>query len=255
MHPSSAPSRDAPAWLRDEPSTDTQIGTLKTGKEAEVFLVERRYAGGSTVMLAHKRYRPRRPAKNELRDLGFQRATAFRHTSVYHAGWHFSSRDRRAVETHSAHGRELIERMWPVKEHEALERAWRAGVSVPYPVDLTQDGVLMELIGDADSVAPRLAQAHLAGPAVADAWEQLRASLRALTAAGLVHADLSPYNLLWWRDRLVIIDVPQAVEFVTNAEAPDLLHRDLANVAAWFTRQGLDVDVEATFAELLALAW
>lgn len=55
MHPSSAPSREAPAWLRDEPSTDTQIGTLKTGKEAEVFLVERGYAGGSTVMLAHKR--------------------------------------------------------------------------------------------------------------------------------------------------------------------------------------------------------
>jgi RIO kinase 1 len=255
VHPSAAPSRAAPAWLRDEPFTDTQIGTLKTGKEAEVFLVERRYAGGSTVMLAHKRYRPRRPGKGELRDLGFQRATAFRNTSVYHAGWHFSSRDRRAVETHTAHGRHVIERMWPVQEHEMLERAWHAGASVPYPVELTEDGVLMELIGDAASVAPRLAQARLFGPAVADAWEQLLDSLRALTAAGLVHADLSPYNLLWWRDRLVIIDVPQAVEFATNPEAPDLLHRDLENVAAWFTRRGLDVDLEATFAELLARAW
>ena len=255
MHLSPAPSRAAPPWLRDEPSTDIPIGTLKTGKEAEVFLVERRYESGATVMLAHKRYRPRRPAKDELRELGFQRATAFRNTSVYHAGWHFSSRDRRAVETHTAHGREVIERMWPAQEHAMLERAWQGGVSVPYPVDITEDGVLMELIGDAEAVAPRLAQARLSGPAVADAWEQLCASLRALTAAGLVHADLSPYNLLWWRDRLVLIDVPQAVEFTTNAEAPDLLHRDLANVAAWFGRRGLTVDVEATFAELLALAW
>lgn len=54
--------------------------------------------------------------------------------------------------------------------------------------------------------------------------------------------------------RLVLIDVPQAIEFATNPEAPGLLHRDLANVASWFGRLGLDVDVEATFVELLALA-
>lgn len=255
MHPSSAPPRQAPSWLRNEPSVDVDVGTLKTGKEAEVFLVERRYAAGSTVMLAHKRYRPRRPAKGELRELGFQRATAFRNASVYHAGWHFSSRDRRAVETHTAHGRDVIEHMWPVQEHAMLERAWDAGVSVPYPVERTEDGVLMEFIGDAGAAAPRLAQARLTDADLADAWAQLHASLRSLTAAGLVHADLSPYNLLWWGERLVVIDVPQAVEFATNPDAPDLLHRDLENVAAWFSRRGAPVDVEKTFVELLALAW
>jgi RIO kinase 1 len=76
-----------------------------------------------------------------------------------------------------------------------------------------------------------------------------------LTAAGLVHADLSAYNLLWWEERLIVIDLPQAVEFTTNTDAPDLLHRDVANVGDWFTRHGLAVDVEATYAELLALAW
>ena len=70
-----------------------------------------------------------------------------------------------------------------------------------------------------------------------------------------MHADLSAYNALWWEGRLVIIDLPQAVEFTTNAEAPELLHRDLRNVAAWFERRGQAVDVEATFAELIALAW
>jgi RIO kinase 1 len=76
-----------------------------------------------------------------------------------------------------------------------------------------------------------------------------------LTGAGLVHADLSVYNLLWWDGRVVVIDLPQAVEFTTNTDAYELLHRDVANVGDWFTRHGLAVDVEAAYAELLALAW
>jgi RIO kinase 1 len=250
-----ARSRPAPAWLRDEPYEEQAVGTLRSGKEAEIFLLERRYAGGSSVLLAHKRYRPRRPSKGELRELGFQRATEYRNASVYHSGWHFSSRDRRAVETHTAHGREVIERLWPIQEMTMLQRAWDAGSAVPYPVACTGDGVVMELIGDAERAAPRLAQAGLRPGEVASAWEQLLASLRALTAAGIVHADLSAYNLLWWDGRLVLIDLPQAVELVTNADAPELLHRDLANVAAWFGSRGLGVDVEAVFAELVALAW
>jgi serine/threonine-protein kinase RIO1 len=53
----------------------------------------------------------------------------------------------------------------------------------------------------------------------------------------------------------VIIDLPQAVEFISNADAPDLLHRDIANVAAWFGQSGFGVDVEAVFGELIGLAW
>jgi len=252
---SPARPREAPGWLLDEPFEETSLGTLKSGKEAEVFLIERRYAGGSTVLLAHKRYRPRRPAKGELRALGFQHSTAFRNASVYQAGWFFSSRDRRAVETHTAHGNEVIERMWPIQEMAMLQRAWTAGASVPYPVERTDDGVLMEFIGDMEQAAPRLAQARLTTGEVAAAWKQMLESLRALTAAGLVHGDLSAYNLLWWRDRLVLIDLPQAVEFTTNTDAPELLHRDLANVAAWFGPRGVAVDVESVFAELLGLAW
>ena len=255
MHPSPALPREAPAWLLEEPYVEISLGTLKSGKEAEVFLLERRYAGGSTTLLAHKRYRPRRPSRGELRDLGFNKATSYRHDSTYRAGWFLSSRDRRAVAHKTDHGHEVIERMWPIQEMEMLERAWASGASVPYPVERTDDGVVMEFIGDADAAAPRLAQANLSPNEVASAWEQLQESLRALTAAGVVHADLSAYNLLWWRDRLTIIDLPQAVEFTTNTDAPDLLHRDIANVAGWFERRGLAVDVEQVFGELIGLAW
>ncbi|MGH2418331.1 MAG: RIO1 family regulatory kinase/ATPase, partial [Candidatus Limnocylindria bacterium] len=65
----------------------------------------------------------------------------------------------------------------------------------------------------------------------------------------------SAYNLLWWRGRVVVIDLPQAVEFTTNADAPDLLHRDLANVVGWFERRGVAVDMEGLFGELLGLPW
>jgi RIO kinase 1 len=248
-----APRRAAPAWLPDEPYEDRQLGTLKSGKEAEVFLVERRFTSGPRL-LAHKRYRPRYPSAGELRELGFGKATRYRGDSVYKAGWFLPTRDKRALMSGSRYGHELAGKLWPIQEWTMLERAWNAGASVPYPVDRTDDGVLMEYIGDAEAAAPRLAQAGLERRGVLDAWQQLIDSLRALTAAGIVHADLSAYNLLWWQGRLVLIDLPQAVEFTTNADAYDLLHRDLANVAAWFARRGVEIDVEEVYAELLALA-
>ena len=135
-----------------------------------------------------------------------------------------------------------------------LRRAWEGGASVPYPVEQTDLGLLMAFVGNEERAAPKLEEARLSTPELASAWEQLLDSLRALTIAGIVHADLSAYNLLWWEGRLVVIDLPQAVEFTTNTDAYDLLHRDVANVGAWFTRRGVRLDVEEVYAELVALA-
>lgn len=111
----------------------------------------------------------------------------------------------------------------------------------------------MELIGDRDAIAPRLVQARLDRDDLRLARDQLIQGLQGLAAARIVHADLSVYNLLWWRGRLVIIDFPQAVDAVTNAEAPNLLHRDLTNVATWFGRRGIQIEIEPVFAELVTL--
>ena len=254
MHSVASQPRAAPAWLVEEPYEDHPRGTLKSGKEAEVFLVERRFAS-HTALLAHKRYRPRYPGRGELRALGFSNSTAYRGDTVYKAGWFLPTRDKRAVMGGTAFGHRLAARLWPLQEWAMLERAWGSGASVPYPVERTEDGLLMEFIGDEGQAAQKLVQARLSADEVASAWEQLLASLQALTSAGMVHADLSAYNLLWWEGRLVMIDLPQAVEFTTNADAYDLLHRDVANVGAWFGRNGLSIDVEATYAELLAFAF
>jgi RIO kinase 1 len=143
--------------------------------------------------------------------------------------------------------------MWPTNELAMLQRAWAGGASVPYPVDRTSDGLLMEFIGDLSEAAPRLVSAHLSGVDLRSARDQLLDSLAAMSAVGVVHGDLSAYNILWWKGRLVVIDFPQAVDATTNPHAPDLLHRDVANVAAWFDRQRIPIDTDALYGELLGL--
>jgi RIO kinase 1 len=113
----------------------------------------------------------------------------------------------------------------------------------------------MQMIGDDGVAAPRLVGARLGDTDLERAFGQFVDDVSALTQAGIVHADLSPYNVLWWRDRLWVIDFPQAVDLVGNPHGFDLLHHDVVTMCTWFTRQGLDVDAEALYAELLTIAF
>lgn len=255
--PTHETGRAAPAWLTEGGTVDEVLGLLKTGKEAEVFVVERRTLDGRrTAVLAHKRYRPTKVGKGEIEALGFTRARAFTDDALYHEGRKFRySRDRRAVERMTGYGKKLLADRWPGHELESLERAHTAGVTVPYPVEFTGDGMLMQLLGEGGVAAPRLVDARLGLDDLRAAFAQLTDDLVALTRAGLVHADLSPYNLLWWRDRLWMIDFPQAVDLVLNPHGFDLLHHDVVTVCTWFARRGVACDAEALFAALLAEAW
>jgi RIO kinase 1 len=244
-----------PDWLITHSYEDRDAGVLKSGKEAEVFLVERVAHDGSSHLLAHKRYRPRYPKKGELQELGFSKGTIYRADAVYQAGWALKARDRRALEQGSKFGHELAKSMWPALEFATLSSAWRAGASVPYPVEQTDDGILMEYIGNRAGAAPRLANAGVSSEQARDARDQLIESLRALSGERIVHGDLSAYNMLWWEGRLVIIDFPQAVDAFANPHAPDLLHRDLRNVHEWFERQRAEFDVEEVFVELVTLLY
>lgn len=246
------------AWLiaDPEPYEDYDLGPLKTGKEAEVFLVERVAPDGRSCLLAHKRYRPRSVThKGELQALGFQRAANFVNDQTYRDGLTIkNARDRRAVTKKTRHGREVLRGNWPANEFAMLSKLADAGVSVPFPVAQTEDGVLMQYIGDHDMAAPRLGTAGLARTDLERATAQLVDNLVGMVEVGVVHADLSVYNLLWWDDRLWIIDVPQAVDISTNEQALDFLHRDITNVGTWLRSRRVDFDSEELFARLVGVA-
>jgi RIO kinase 1 len=248
-----------PAWLvaEPEPYDEYDLGPLKTGKEAEIFLVERVASDGRSCLLAHKRYRPRSVSnKGELEALGFQRVASFVNDRAYREDRVIANtRDRRAVAKKSKHGKAVLRQDWPDNEFVMLERLARAGVTVPHPVARTSEGVLMQYLGNRVTAAPRLVHAGLDRPAIERAASQLVENLHRMVAEGIVHADLSVYNLLWWDDALWIIDVPQAVDIGANGHAIDFLHRDLANVAKWFTARGVAFDPDSLLSELVATAY
>ena len=227
-----------PDWLvTSTAAIDTELGIVKTGKEADVFLIERAVPGETGAVLAAKRYR--------TADL-----TDFHRSSRYEEGRRTRrTRDTRALANKSTFGRALAADHWAIAEFEALSRMYLAGAPVPYPVQVNGTELLMEFIGHDGAAAPRLAQVR---DGLSELLEQVVEAMRLFARAGFAHGDLSAYNLLVHDDRIVVIDLPQIVDAVTNPNGLDLLHRDCANIADWFTRQRVPCDAEVLFAELLA---
>lgn len=248
---------DTPAWLVTEPAAELELGTLRSGKEAQIDLIERTGHDGRTCLLARKRYLPRTvEAKGQLEALGVQRASSFRHDVEYREGRQFrKTRDRRAVERMTTYGKQLLQGRWLDHEFDVLGTLHAAGCRVPLPVSFAGDVLLMEYVGDRSQAAPQLARARLSPAEVDSAWSQLVEGLRLITAAGWAHGDLSAYNLLWWEGELWFIDFPQAVDIAANPGGLGFLHRDVVNVCGWFARHGVDDDPEAVFADLLSCAF
>ena len=249
--------RPTPDWLVREPYTEIDLGTLKSGKEAQINIVERTGDDGRTCVLARKFYMPRGvKKKGELEALGLQRASTFTNDVQYREGRQFrKSRDRRAVNVMSNYGKRLLQDRWTNHEFDVMTRLWQVGVNVPYPESFANDLFYLEYVGDLDSAAPQLNGARLQRAQLESAWEQLVQGLRDITAAGIAHGDLSAYNMLWWEDRLWFIDFPQAVDIAENPSGLDFLHRDVLNVCDWFKRRGIEHDPEEVFADLIGYAF
>ncbi|WP_027343419.1 serine protein kinase RIO [Hamadaea tsunoensis] len=241
-----------PEWVVTElAAVDIERGMLKTGKEADVFLVSREVPGTEIgVLMAAKRYRD---AEHRMfhRDAGYLEGRRVR-----------ESRVMRAMTSRSAFGKEAIAGQWAGAEFGALCSLWEAAASLgapaftPYPVQILGTEILMEFIGTPDGVAaPRLAALRTEDADLLDLWEQLVLGLRILARTGYAHGDLSPYNILVHEGRLVVIDLPQIVDIVANPNGRKFLARDVHNVLTWFQARGLSgVDENAIVDELAAEA-
>jgi RIO kinase 1 len=240
-----------PDWVVTElAAVDTELGIVKTGKEADVHLVERAVPGTDrSCLLAAKRYRDSNHRQFH-RDSGYLEGRRVRR-----------SRETRAMANRTGFGRQLLAGQWAAAEFDALCRLWQVGeqigaVAVPYPVQLRGTELMLEFIGTPDGdAAPRLAQLRPSGAELADLWRQLVDALVVLARAGLAHGDLSPYNLLVHSGRLVLIDLPQVVDVVANPGGREFLARDVRVVSTWFASRGLsEVDEHELTRSLLVEA-
>ncbi|MFI6101472.1 serine protein kinase RIO [Lentzea sp. NPDC051213] len=235
-----------PGWLVTElAAVDRELGIVKTGKEADVFLLERAM-GEKACLLAAKRYRSN-DHRMFHRDAGYLEGRRMK-----------KSRETRAIANRTAFGRNLIAEQWTVAEFAALSQLWQIGAPVPYPVQRSGTELLLEFIGDEEgNAAPRLAQTRPDEDELLDLWRQLVSTLMLLAEAGLVHGDLSAYNLMVHDGRLVMIDLPQVVDLVANPRGREFLDRDVRNVSGWFASRGLPpeiADPSALVATLLDVA-
>jgi RIO kinase 1 len=213
------------------------IAPVKSGKEASVFLCR---AGGQAGggLLAAKVFHPRQ-ARN------------FKNDAVYKAGRVIvNSRSRRAAAKKTRFGKEVEQGFWVHQEWEALRTLHSAGADVPRPVHLGGGVILMEYLGDQDAPAPQLKDVILTGEEARPLFDRLLWNVRRMLANNLVHADLSPYNVLFLDGDLRIIDFPQAVDARTNRNARDLLDRDMENVCRHFARYGIQEDARRLSGDL-----
>jgi RIO kinase 1 len=252
VEPLSRGPEPRPDWVvTSQGAVDTELGVLKTGKEADVHLVERAdpYDPDGGVVMAAKRYR-------SAEHRSFHRAASYTEGRSMKR-----SRDERALKRKSTFGRLVAASEWAVSEWGALVRLWNLGLPVPYPVQIDDTEILMEWITVVDEegvlqTAPRLAQTRPSPDLLASYYQQLTDVLATMVQHGVVHGDLSAYNILAAGDRLVIIDLPQIVDLVGNLNGLDFLQRDCANICAWFRARGLEAaDEHALFGELMAHAF
>ncbi|MHB8939326.1 MAG: PA4780 family RIO1-like protein kinase [Thiobacillus sp.] len=148
-----------------------------------------------------------------------------------------NSRQARAMAKGTRYGREAQEAAWQNAEVDALYRLAAAGVRVPTPYNFHSGVLLMELVCDEDgNAAPRLNDVEFTPELARVHFQMLLKQVLLMLSAGVIHGDLSEFNILISADGPVIIDLPQAVDAAGNNHAPDMLERDVANLTAYFGR-------------------
>ncbi|HUX24401.1 MAG TPA: PA4780 family RIO1-like protein kinase [Burkholderiales bacterium] len=206
--------------LVDEGLVDQVLRQLMSGKEAEVYVVR---CGEDTRCAKVYKEADRR---------------SFRQNVLYTEGRKVkNSRRARAMEKGSRYGRKEQEQVWQSAEVNALHRLAAAGVRVPRPYNFLEGVLLMELVTDASGdAAPRLNDLALSEAQAREYHRTLIMEVVRMLCAGVVHGDLSEYNVLVGSDGPVIIDLPQAVDAAGNNSAHAMLERDVDNLSAYFGR-------------------
>jgi RIO kinase 1 len=206
--------------LLEEGLIDTVVRQLMSGKEATVYVVRR---GDET--LCAKIYKA-------ATQRSFRQAVDYTENRKVK-----NSRQARAMAKGTRYGRQAQESAWQSAEVDALHRLAAAGVRVPAPINFCDGVLLMELVTDEHGdAAPRLNDVVLSAEDAVTHHAALIREVVLMLCAGVVHGDLSEFNILLAADGPVIIDLPQAVDAAGNNHAPRMLYRDVQNLRDFFGR-------------------
>jgi RIO kinase 1 len=204
--------------LVEEGLVDEVIRQLMSGKEATVYVVR----CGEEIRCA-KVYK-------EANQRSFHQSTSYQEGRRVK-----NSRQARAMEKGTRYGRKMAEEVWQNAEVDALYRLAAAGVRVPKPYICFEGVLLMDLVTGADgNAAPRLNDVVLTEALALDYHQRLLHEVVLMLCAGVIHGDLSEFNILVDHDGPVIIDLPQAIDAAGNSTAGVMLERDVANLATYF---------------------
>jgi RIO kinase 1 len=206
--------------LLDEGFIQAVLRPLKSGKEAAVFVVEM-----DGVLRAAKVYK-----EMKLRN--------FRNRHDYLDGRQSGdSREQRAMDRGSKYGKQQREEAWQSAEAKALDTLHAAGVRIPRVHQHLDGVIIMDLVVDArGEPAPQLAMCNFSRDEALRHHATLMKQIQRMLCAGLVHGDLSEYNVLLAGDGPVIIDLPQAIDATKNNNAKRILIRDVGNLTRFFSR-------------------
>ena len=199
---------------------DEVVSRLMSGKEADVYVVLSK--GELCCAKVYKDARTR----------------SFSQLAQYQEGRKGrNSRQARAMQKNTKFGRKETEEAWKNAEVDALRTLADAGVRVPKVYDYIAGVLLMEFVADDEGcAAPRLNDLRLTGAKAREYHLEMIKEIVLMLCAGIIHGDLSEYNVLVGRDGLVIIDLPQAVNASGNNNARSMLERDVGNITAYFGR-------------------
>jgi RIO kinase 1 len=226
-------------WISDV------LSKVKIGKEANVYLC-RSGEAVATPLVVVKIYRPRmfRNLKNDFlyRD---GRASLNEDGNIIRDLGMLKAQHKRSL-----FGEEIRLQSWIAYEYQTLQALHAAGVNVPAPYEMGANAILMGYIGDEQTAAPTLNTVPLERPEAEALYTRLLQDVDVMLSKGIVHGDLSAYNVLYWDGTGTLIDFPQVISPETNRNAWFIFRRDITRLCEYFIRQGLTIDPARVAADI-----
>ena len=250
------PARYEAVWLKDslqpffaQALLEDVLALVKGGKEANVYLCQAA-STLSTPYIAAKVYRPR-----QFRNL--------RNDKMYREGRELLSglgipiknqdnREMRAIRNKTAFGAELTHVSWLMHEYMTLQRLHGLGAAVPAPLGAGENAILMAFVGDRQQAAPVLHSVTLRAAEARRLFDHVLYNIELMLQHGMIHGDLSAYNILYWEGNVTLIDFPQVTLSESNHNAYRIFQRDVRRVCEYFAGQGVVSDAPAIANDLWA---